>query len=151
MLSVDHSLMRRLLFHRVRPIFVFDGATPPSEAQDDHRQAQVSNSAPLNPVALPAQLLVRCLERLLILAGLPADTVIKCCRRREQQTAKLRKTAEKLLMAQLKKHALQVDTSLKVVVFPHGALHALLCTPNHSGSEVLVGPWWLNPGESSGP
>ena len=65
-------------------------------------------------MALPAQLLVRCLERLLILAGLPADTVIKCCRRREQQTAKLRKTAEKLLMAQLKKHALQVDTSLKV-------------------------------------
>lgn len=30
-------------------------------------------------------------------------------RRREQQTAKLRKTAEKLLLAQLKKHALQVQ------------------------------------------
>lgn len=28
------------------------------------------------------------------------------CRRREQQTAKLRKTAEKMLMAQLRKHAL---------------------------------------------
>lgn len=44
------------------------------------------------------------------------DISIECCRRREQQTAKLRKTAEKLLMAQLKKHALQADTSLKVRV-----------------------------------
>ena len=46
--------------------------------------------------------------------GLLAGNAIKYCRRREQQTAKLRKTAEKLLMAQLKKHALQADTSLKV-------------------------------------
>lgn len=36
------------------------------------------------------------------------------CRRREQQTAKLRKTAEKLLMAQLKKRALQMNTAQNV-------------------------------------
>lgn len=30
-----------------------------------------------------------------------------CCRRREEQSVKLRKTAEKLLMNQLKKHALK--------------------------------------------
>ena len=36
------------------------------------------------------------------------------CRAREKQTAKLRKTAEKLLMAQLKKRALQMNTAQNV-------------------------------------
>ncbi|KAK9806600.1 hypothetical protein WJX73_007536 [Symbiochloris irregularis] len=56
----------RLLFHRVRPVFVFDGATP----------------------------------------ALKRRTTIARRRQREQQTANLRKTAEKLLLAQLKRHAL---------------------------------------------
>ncbi|GMH40145.1 hypothetical protein BSKO_08049 [Bryopsis sp. KO-2023] len=56
----------RLLFHRIRPVFVFDGATP----------------------------------------ALKRRTVIARRRRREQHTSKLKKTAEKLLMNQLKQHAL---------------------------------------------
>eukprot|EP00884_Botryococcus_braunii_P002641 jgi/Botrbrau1/12378/Bobra.0084s0003.2 len=59
----------RLLFHKIRPVFVFDGATP----------------------------------------VLKRRTAIARRRRREQQTAQLRKTAEKLLMNQLKKHALRTQ------------------------------------------
>ena len=54
---------RRLLFHKVRPVFVFDGAAP----------------------------------------GLKRSTHIARRRRREAQQVVLKKTAEKLLMNQLKK------------------------------------------------
>ena len=56
-------LHHRLLFHRVRPVFVFDGATP----------------------------------------ALKRHTNIARRRRREAQQGVLRKTAEKLLIAQMKK------------------------------------------------
>ncbi len=55
-------LLHRLLFHRVRPIFVFDGVTP----------------------------------------TLKRRTLIARRRRKEASGVKLRKTAEKLLLAQLK-------------------------------------------------
>uniref|UniRef100_A0A1D1ZZQ1 DNA repair protein UVH3 n=1 Tax=Auxenochlorella protothecoides TaxID=3075 RepID=A0A1D1ZZQ1_AUXPR len=56
----------RLLFHRIKPVFVFDGATP----------------------------------------AIKRMTVIARRRQREQQDARLRRTAEKLLLNQLKQHAL---------------------------------------------
>ena len=44
--------------------------------------------------------------------------VLLCCRRREEQSVKLRKTAEKLLMNQLKKHALKnMSGSQQAAVF----------------------------------
>lgn len=58
--------MFRLLFHRIKPVFVFDGATP----------------------------------------ALKRQTVIARRRQREKQNARLRRTAEKLLLNQLKQHAL---------------------------------------------
>ncbi|RMZ55315.1 hypothetical protein APUTEX25_003453 [Auxenochlorella protothecoides] len=62
-LAVDAS---GLLFHRIKPVFVFDGATP----------------------------------------AIKRMTVIARRRQREQQDARLRRTAEKLLLNQLKQHAL---------------------------------------------
>ena len=57
----------KLLYHKIRPVFVFDGATP----------------------------------------ALKRATTAARRRRREQQGVRLKKTAEKLLLSQLKKHALQ--------------------------------------------
>ncbi|UPQ98789.1 XPG/Rad2 endonuclease [Chloropicon primus] len=57
----------KLLFNKVRPVFVFDGATP----------------------------------------ALKRATTAARRRRREQQGVRLKKTAEKLLLSQLKKHALE--------------------------------------------
>ena len=57
----------KLLFHKIRPVFVFDGATP----------------------------------------ALKRATTAARRRRREQQGVRLKKTAEKLLVSQLKKHALK--------------------------------------------
>ena len=56
----------RLLFHNIRPVFIFDGATP----------------------------------------ALKRRTVVERRRRREQQGLRVGKTAEKLLLNQLKQHAL---------------------------------------------
>jgi hypothetical protein len=64
---------RRLLFHKVRPIFVFDGATP----------------------------------------ALKRSTAIARRRRREVHTATMRKTAEKLLINQLKRQALNLAAQHK--------------------------------------
>ena len=43
----------------------------------------------------------------MIAAGKQSRRALLWCRRREEQSVKLRKTAEKLLMNQLKKHALK--------------------------------------------
>ena len=57
------------MYHRVRPVFVFDGATPALKRSTNAARRQ----------------------------------------RREQQQTLLRKTAEKLLMNQLKKHVSRID------------------------------------------
>lgn len=62
----------KLLFHRILPVFVFDGTAP----------------------------------------VLKRSTAIARQRRREQQTIRVRKAAEKLLLNQLKQHALQQTTTL---------------------------------------
>ena len=58
------------------------------------------------------------------------------CRRREQQTAKLRKTAEKMLMAQLRKHALTQASK-------HGAEGEtqLICIAACQDSDVQMNLW----------
>jgi hypothetical protein len=56
----------------------------------------------------------------------------KClpCRRREQQTAQLRKTAEKLLLNQLKRHALRAqkasqEASARMVCLKHDSTQSM--------------------------
>lgn len=112
----------RLLFHRIKPVFVFDGATPAIKRMTVIARRRCWGCAGgLQPrwVCLPGQDQARRVQEkhwpshialMLIMHGTSPS---KCtppppstARQREQQDARLRRTAEKLLLNQLKQHAL---------------------------------------------
>lgn len=107
-------------------------------------QRQLSRSVPLLPVGGTA---LRTLIPRVSNNAQPRNTNKSCkayifCRRREEQGAKLRKTAEKLLLNQLKKHALQNMSGSQQAAVLEQAQQAAAADP--APSDEIPADWLVS-------
>ena len=84
-------MLRRLLFHRVRPVFVFDGSAPALKRRTTAARRKYAPVLPCCNSPGPCWLTEH----------------FPSCRRRDQQAVQHRKLAEQILAKQLQMHALQ--------------------------------------------